>query len=124
MLVTAKFSDHHLRQAILQAVCPHCSRRTPAVPGQADDVPRRCEAGCAVFKNLSAVTGLLRDAEGDPTLVLDKAARDAVCPSCALTATAGPYCHRRTERTCPLSVHGERVRDALEPLVIGHCGAD
>jgi hypothetical protein len=113
-----------LLAAIRQRVCGLCFKRPVGSEVFGADLPRRCEKGCTIFQNLDAMRRVVADADGDPDFDAGMQIPMGVCRGCGLSATAGAYCHQRLNRACPLTVYGDRVARAIEPMVVAHCAAD
>lgn len=105
-------------RALRRRVCVGCQRRPYGSQTLSDDVPRLCEPGCPVFANLEALQRIAADAADDSRVDYRQRVLETICQRCHLTASAGAFCDRRRNRTCPLVAYAERILATLEPLVL------
>lgn len=110
-----KLTMDSIERAVRGTVCPACYQRPVGSETMGNDHPRSCQPQCPIFLNLPK---LYKIAVHDVTHPeeMDKAIKETICPSCAVSPTAGEFCPEFSARTCPLSRFSAEVVLLIETL--------
>ena len=108
--------DQLVRRAIRCQVCTHCHRRPKDSERLGPKEARVCEPTCAIFLHLPELNEIATRHLNEPG-AYEEGIRDAICPTCALSNSAGEFCADRMARTCPLAAYGKQVIELIEGLL-------
>ena len=109
-----------VRETLRYKICRNCVQRPAGSESLGPREARSCEPDCPIFRYMNELVGIAATARNQRPLPADQMISDHICDHCTISPTAGDYCTRRLTCSCPLTLYGLQVIDAIEPLLIQH----